>query len=81
MQTGLDLGYDILVKRCSEMQTLLEFARTTENFALNTRGAVKLRRFSSPDLSSVKCSAPHPETGCGALGGGGKGRMTFQTTT
>ena len=27
---------------------MLEVARTAENFALNTRGALKLRRFSSP---------------------------------
>ena len=27
------------------------------NFALNTRGALKLRRFSSPDLASLKCYA------------------------
>ena len=32
--------------------------------------------------SEMLCvSSPHPETCCGPLGGGGKGRMTFQTTT
>ena len=38
-----------------EMQNLLEVARTTESFALNTRCA--LRRFSSPVLSCLKCYA------------------------
>ena len=28
-----------------------------ENFALNTRGAHNFRRFSSPDLASLKCHA------------------------
>ena len=40
-----------------EMQNLLEVARTTESFALNTRCALKLRRFSSPFLSCLKCYA------------------------
>ena len=39
------------------MQNLLEVARTTESFAFNTRGALKLCRFSSPELSSLKCYA------------------------
>ena len=39
------------------MQNLLEVARTAENFAFNTRGVLKLRRFSSPDLASLKCHA------------------------
>ena len=39
------------------MQNLLEVARTAENFALNTRGALNLYRFSSPDLASLKCRA------------------------
>ena len=39
------------------MQNLLEVARTAENFAFNTRGVLKLRRFSSPDLDSLKCHA------------------------
>ena len=39
------------------MKNLLEVARTTEIFALNTRSALKLRRFSSPDLASLKCYA------------------------
>ena len=39
------------------MQNLLEVARTAENFALNTTGALKLRTFSSPDLASLKCHA------------------------
>ena len=46
------------------MQDLLEVARTTEKFALNTTGAFKLRRLSSPDMSSLKCSAflrPNPK--------------------
>ena len=46
------------------MQNLLEVARTTEKFALNTTGAFKLRRLSSPDMSSLKCSAflrPNPK--------------------
>ena len=42
----------VLAKRCSEMQNLFEFARTTEN--LNTRGALKLCRFSSPAMSIWK---------------------------
>ena len=45
----------ILAKRSSEMQNLFEFARTTEN--LNTRGALKLCRFFSPAMSSLKCYA------------------------
>ena len=64
----------ILAKRCSEMQNLFEVARTTEN--LNTRGALKLCRFSSPAMSSLKCYAclrPTPKPH-GPLGGGGKGR-------
>ena len=50
------------------------------NFAWNTRGALKLRRFTSPDLASLKCYAflrPPPKRGCGPLGGGGKGRVAF----
>ena len=39
------------------MQNLLEVAKTTESFAFNTRGALELSRFSSPDLSGLKCSA------------------------
>ena len=39
------------------MQNLLEVARTAENFAFNTRSVLKLRRFSSPDLASLKCHA------------------------
>ena len=39
------------------MQNLLEVARTAENVALNTRGALKLCRFSSPDLATLKCHA------------------------
>ena len=39
------------------MQNLLEVARTTKHFALKTTGAFKLRRLSSPDMSSLKCSA------------------------
>ena len=54
--SGLTEAY-IFPKRCSEMQNLLEVVTTNESFALNTRGALKLRRFSSPDLSSLKCSA------------------------
>ena len=44
-------------------QTLLRNAKLARgyqnhiNFALNTRGALKLRRFSSPDLASLKCYA------------------------
>ena len=38
----------ILAKRCSEMQNLFEFARTTEN--LNTRGALKLCFVAPPCL-------------------------------
>ena len=38
------------------MQNLLEVARTTESFAFNTRGALKLCRFSSPAMSSLECS-------------------------
>ena len=73
-------------------QTLLRNAKLARgyqnhrNFALNTRGALKLRRFSSPALASVKCHAflrptPIPRNGPRPLGGGGKGRITFQTTT
>ena len=40
----------ILAKRCSEMQNLFEFAR-------NTRGALKLCRFSSPAMFCLKCYA------------------------
>ena len=48
----------ILLRRCrSEKQNSLEIARTAENFALNIRGALKLRRFSSPDLATLKCHA------------------------
>ena len=54
------------------MQNLLEVARSTESFAFSTRGALKLCRFSSPDLSSLRFFAP-PETGCRLLGGGGEG--------
>ena len=36
---------------------MLEVARNVEKFALNTRGVLKLRRFSSPDLASLKCHA------------------------
>ena len=39
------------------MQNLLEVARTVENVALNTRGALKLCRFFSPDLATLKCHA------------------------
>ena len=39
------------------MQNVLEVARTAENFALNTTCALKLSRFSSPDLASLKCHA------------------------
>ena len=68
------------------MQNLLEVTRTAENFALNTRGALKLRRFFSPALASLKCHAfrrptGHLETGCGPLWGGGKGQITFHTMT
>ena len=66
------------------MQNLLEVARTAENFALNTRGALSLRRFSSPDLASLKCHAflrPTPKRTAAPWGAGGKGRITFQTTT
>ena len=45
----------ILAKRSSEMKNLFEFARTTEN--LNTRGAIRLCRFFSPAMSSLKCFA------------------------
>ena len=44
-------------------QTLLRNAKLARgyqsyrNFALNTSGALKLRRFSSPDLASLKCYA------------------------
>ena len=55
----------ILAKRSSEMQNLFEFARTTEN--LNTWGALKLCRFSSPAM--LCASSPHPETCCGPLRG------------
>ena len=54
-----------------EMQNLLEVARTTESFALNTRCA--LRKFSSPVLSCLKCYAfirftlDKSEMGCGPL--------------
>ena len=37
---------------------LFEFARTTENFALNTRGGLKLCRFSSPAMSSLNLLRP-----------------------
>ena len=66
------------------MQNLLEVARTAENFALNTRGALKLRRFSSPDLASLKCHAflrPTPKRTAAPWVAGGKGRITFQTST
>ena len=66
------------------MQNLLEFARTTENFALNTTGAFKLRRLSSPDMASLKCSPflrPDPKRAAAPLGVEEKGRMTFRTTT
>ena len=39
------------------MQNLLEVARTTESFALNTRCALKLHRFSTPVLFSLRCFA------------------------
>ena len=58
MRSGDHGGGTVMIslpKRCSEMQNLVEVARTTENFALNTRGAQKLRRFSNPDLASLKC--------------------------
>ena len=67
-------------------QTLLRNAKLARgyhnhrNFALNTRGALKLRRFTSPDIASLKCYAflrPPPKRGCGPLGGGGKGRVAF----
>ena len=44
-------------------QTLLRNAKLARgyqnhrNFALNTRGALNLRRFSNPDLASLKCYA------------------------
>ena len=43
------------------------------NFALNTRGALKLRRFSSPDLASLKCYAflrPTPKRAAAPRGWG-----------
>ena len=43
------------------------------NFALNTRGALKLRRFSSPDLASLKCNAflrPTPKRAVASWGVG-----------
>ena len=61
-------------------QTLLRNAKlfrgyqSHRNFAFNTRGALKLRRFSSPDLASLKCYAflrPTPN-GLRPLGGWGK---------
>ena len=39
------------------MQNVLEVVRTAENSAFNTRVVLKLRRFSSPDLASLKCHA------------------------
>ena len=76
-----------------EMHNLLEVARITESFALNTRCALKFRRFSTPVLSSLRCFAfirltPTRQkwaaapwgVGVGGGGGGGKGRMTFLTT-
>ena len=55
------------------MQNLLEVARTAENFALNTRGALKICRFSSPDLASLKCRAflrPSPKRAAAPWGRG-----------
>ena len=55
------------------MQNFLEVARTAENFALNTRGALKFRRFSSPDLASLKCHAflrPTPKRAAAPWGWG-----------
>ena len=56
------------------MQNLLE-NRNHRHFALNTTGALKLRRFSSPDLASLKCYAfPRPTLKrAAAHRGGGKG--------
>ena len=57
------------------MPNLREVARTAENFALHTRGALELRRFSTPDLASLKCHAflrPTPKRAA-ALWGVGKG--------
>ena len=51
--SNCSLSAYILPKRSSEMQNLLEVTRTAENFALNTRGALKLRRFFSPALASL----------------------------
>ena len=57
------------------MQNVLEVARTTRNFAFDTRGVLKLRRFSSPHLVSLKCHAVYvpPRNGLRPLGGWGKG--------
>ena len=54
----------ILAKRCSEMQNLFEFARTTEN--LNPRGALKLCRFSSynPGQNLLRQMAKMPIFSC-----------------
>ena len=70
-------------------QTLLRNAKLARgyqnhrNFVLNTRGALKLSRFSSPDLASLKCYAFLRLTPkrAAAPWDGGKGRITFQTTT
>ena len=71
-------------------QTLLRNAKlgrgyqNHRNFALNTSGAIKLRRFCSPDLASLKCYAflrPSSRRAAAPWGVGGKGRITFQTTT
>ena len=60
-------------------QTLLRNAKLARgyqnhrNFALNTRGALKLRRFSSPDLASLKCYAflrPTPKRAAAPWGWG-----------
>ena len=52
---------------------MLEVARNAENFALNTRGVLKLRRLSSPDLASLRCHAflrPTPKRAVAPWGGG-----------
>ena len=60
-------------------QTLLRNAKLSRgyqnqrNFSLNTRGALKLRRFSSPDLASLKCCAflrPTPKRAAAPRGWG-----------
>ena len=51
------------------------------DFALNTRGALKLRRFSSPDVASLKCYAflrPTPKRAAAPWGVGERDRQHFR---